>query len=92
MARKQNNGKRETFSLAAPKALNVVLVGDFTRWQQAPLPLTKQADGVWQTRVELSPGPHRYRFIVDGQWWDDPACSLRVANPYGTHDSVRQVS
>ncbi len=92
MAKRQKDGKRETFSLTAPAAMQVVLVGDFTHWEQKPVSLKKGADGVWQTRVELAPGEHHYRFIVDGQWWDDPECSLRVPNPYGTQDSVRRVN
>ncbi len=92
MAKRQKENKRETFSLTAPAANQVVLVGDFTHWERKPVPLKKAADGVWQTRVELTPGEHHYRFIVDGQWWDDPECSLRVPNPYGTQDSVRQVN
>ncbi len=71
--------------------MNVVLVGDFTRWAQEPVPLTKGAGGVWRASGELSPGAHHYRFIVDGQWCDDPDCPLRVPNPYGSQDSVRQV-
>jgi 1,4-alpha-glucan branching enzyme len=91
MARKQTDNKRQNFSFSAPEAMNVVLVGDFTRWQQQPVPLKKGAGGVWRASVELSPGAHHYRFIVDGQWCDDPDCPLRVPNPYGSQDSVRQV-
>jgi hypothetical protein len=42
--------------------------------------------------VELSPGQHHYRFIVDGDWRDDPECTVRVANPYGGQDMVKQVA
>jgi hypothetical protein len=42
--------------------------------------------------VALPPGTHHYRFIVDGEWRDDPECTLRVANPYGTQDNVRQIA
>jgi 1,4-alpha-glucan branching enzyme len=55
-----------------------------------------KADGwlnsLWRTTVELKPGEHHYRFLVDGQWQDDPECTLRVPNPYGSQDAVRQVS
>ena len=36
-------------------------------------------------------GGIRYRFLVDGQWRDDPKCTVRVPNPYGGQDAVRQV-
>ena len=54
--------------------------------------LQKDAGGVWRTEVELPPGTHHYRFIVDGQWTDDPDCTLRVPNPYGGENMVRAVS
>ena len=84
-------GKTQTFSYAAPTAMSVQLVGDFTDWQQKPINMQKGADGVWWATVELLPGKHLYRFLVDGQWRDDPECALRVPNPYGGEDSVREV-
>ncbi len=86
------NGKRQAFSLAAPTATSVQLTGDFTDWQQRPLNMEKGADGIWRAAVELPPGAHHYRFLVDGQWRDDPECLLQVPNPYGTQNSVRQVN
>ncbi len=83
--------KKQTFSYNAPTALSVMLVGDFTQWQENPIPLKKQKSGVWKTSVSLAPGAYHYRFLVDGQWCDDPECTLRVPNPYGEHNSVRNV-
>ncbi len=68
-----------------------MLVGDFTHWQQNAVAMKKGKDGVWTASAELPPGKHTYRFIVDGEWQDDPECSLRVPNPFGTQDMVRQV-
>ncbi len=82
----------QTFSFTAPAAMSVQLVGDFTHWQQRPINLRKGADGVWRTAVGLSAGTHRYRFLVDGQWRDDPECTVRVPNPFGGQDAVRKVA
>lgn len=92
MARKKIDQQPQTFSITAPTAMSVLLAGDFTHWQQAAIPMEKQAGGIWKTVVKLGPGTHHYRFIVDGQWRDDPACTLHVANPYGGENSVRQVA
>jgi 1,4-alpha-glucan branching enzyme len=92
MARKQIENKRQTFSITEPDATSVLLVGDFTHWQEKPIPMKQESGGVWRATVELSPGTHHYRFIVDGEWCDDPGCTLRVPNPYGSQDSVRQVT
>ena len=71
------------FSFNAPGALSVMLVGDFTRWQQKPISLRKHYDGIWRASVLLPLGTYHYRFLVDGEWQDDPDCTLRVPNPYG---------
>src|SRR5882724_3778 len=73
----------QQFSLAAPAARSVQLVGDFTLWQEHPISLRRGKDGTWQTMVEMKPGRHRYRFLVDGEWQDDSDCKVRVPNPYG---------
>ncbi|HLZ54224.1 MAG TPA: isoamylase early set domain-containing protein [Verrucomicrobiae bacterium] len=87
-----NNGRQQTFAFSAPDALSVQLVGDFTRWRERPINLQKGADGVWRTTVQLLPGTHHYRFLVDGQWHDDPDCILRAPNPFGSEDMMRQVA
>jgi 1,4-alpha-glucan branching enzyme len=86
------NGRIQNFSFAAPTAMSVQLVGDFTHWQQQPISMRKGADGIWRTTVELQPGPHHYRFLMDGEWRDDPECTMHVPNPYGSQDAVRQVA
>jgi 1,4-alpha-glucan branching enzyme len=91
MARK-NHATEQTFSITAPAAMSVQLVGDFTHWQQQPIAMKKGPDGVWKTTVELTPGTHHYRFLVDGQWRDDPECALHVPNEFGSQNAVRQVA
>jgi 1,4-alpha-glucan branching enzyme len=82
---------KESFSFFAPTAENVELVGDFTGWQQNPITLKKQKDGTWKATVPLEPGLHEYRFVVDGQWCDDPDCTLRRPNPFGAENCLREV-
>ena len=82
----------QDFVCTAPSAKNVQLVGDFTLWQSKPIDMKKGADGTWRVTIELPSGTHRYRFLVDGQWCDDSACSQRVPTPYGGEDAVRQVA
>lgn len=84
--------KRQVFSFNAPTAMSVQLVGDFTHWQQNPIQMKKNKQGIWTATVSLEPGTYHYRFLVDGEWRDDPECTLRVPNPFGTTNSVRVVS
>ena len=86
------SGLAQTFSFSAPDATSVQLVGDFTQWQNRPVSLQKDADGIWRAVVKLPPGEHHYRFLVDGEWRDDPECTLRTPNPFGSEDMLRQVA
>jgi len=88
---KKENLVEQQFSITAPGAMSVLLAGDFTHWQANPIPMKKQPDGTWQTTVKLAPGKYHYRFIVDGEWRDDPECTLRVQNPFGQENCVRVV-
>ena len=79
------------FRLDAPSATEVLLVGEFTEWDKAPIKLIKGGGGTWHTRVALPRGRHFYRFLVDGQWQDDPHRPGREANTFGTTNSVVDV-
>ncbi len=92
MARQAEIFKNQTFRVAAPTAQKVLLAGDFTDWRQKAIPMHKGSDGAWTAAVKLPPGSHSYLFIVDGEWRDDPDCPLQVPNPFGGHNSVRQVA
>jgi 1,4-alpha-glucan branching enzyme len=81
----------QVFTITAPGATKVALVGDFTHWQQRPLAMKPTGGGQWQVSVPLAPGTYHYRFLVDGEWRDDPECTLRVPNPFGSQDAVRTV-
>lgn len=80
--------KKQTFRFSDPSAMSVMLVGDFTHWKDGGIPMKKSGQGVWTATVELPVGKHTYRFLVDGQWRDDPECTLRIANPYGSQDMI----
>jgi 1,4-alpha-glucan branching enzyme len=92
MAKTDESLSVQEFFYSAPEANSVQLVGDFTHWQSKPINLVKQANGVWKTSVSLAAGTYHYRFLVDGQWRDDPQCTLRIPNIFGSHNMVREVS
>jgi 1,4-alpha-glucan branching enzyme len=92
VGRRRKKPKTQTFSFSAPEAESVLLVGDFTEWQQKAIPLEKDQSGLWTTTLKLPHGAHKYLFIVDGVWCDDPACTERLDNPFGGHDNIRRVA
>jgi 1,4-alpha-glucan branching enzyme len=92
MLNPKRKSKAQTFRMMAPGAMSVLLVGDFTQWQRHAIALRKEKGGVWEASVELQPGKHTYRFVVDGEWQDDPDCTVRVPNPFGGQDMVREAA
>ncbi len=80
------------FTLYAPDAQEVYLVGDFNNWDGSDYRMRKFKDGVCKKKVKLKPGRYEYRFVVDGDWWCDPANTSRQANAYGGENSVITIS
>ena len=44
-----------------------------------------------KTGEENMTARYRYRFLVDGEWRDDPDCKFTIANPFGNADAVVRV-
>ncbi|MCC7262363.1 MAG: isoamylase early set domain-containing protein [Candidatus Latescibacteria bacterium] len=80
--------KRHTFSLDTPEAQEVFVAGTFNNWNPEGHPLKKDKKGVWKVALSLPAGTHEYRFVVNGEWLEDPACEERCLNAFGTHNSV----
>jgi chromosome partitioning protein len=76
------------FSFNAPTALSVFVVGDFNDWTVSDNHLLEKKDGVWSKRLKLKQGVYQYRFVVDGQWIEDPINPQLVTNPFGEFNSV----
>ena len=83
--------KRKIFKLRAPDAAKVCLAGSFNDWDPEVRLLNRDNKGVWKTSVTLAPGVYEYRFVVDGEWRDDPACAQRQSNQFGTDNCVVQI-
>jgi len=84
----KENYKRFTFKLHAPDAERVSLAGDFNAWDPEKHPLKKSSAGLWKKMVSLAPGRYEYRFMVDGEWRNDPACTTCSPNPFGSNNCV----
>ncbi|HLH54897.1 MAG TPA: isoamylase early set domain-containing protein [Verrucomicrobiae bacterium] len=88
MANQKSVKQKVTFTYHAPSAQSVSLAGDFTGWDQAPITLKKDKNGLWKKTISLPPGRYEYRLLVDGQWRDDPQCSTRQPNQFGSDNCV----
>jgi hypothetical protein len=59
------------FTLRAPSAREVYLVGDFNQWNPTVEPMNRVGDG-FEVGLFLVAGEYRYQFVVDGKWMNDP--------------------
>jgi chromosome partitioning protein len=84
-------GDSVIFVASYPKANSVQIAGDFNNWQPEKTPMRKTSDDTWQARVPLAKGTYHYRFVVDGQWQQDPYNEATEPNPYGGVNSVLKV-
>jgi 1,4-alpha-glucan branching enzyme len=90
MADKESR-KRIIFKFNDAGAGQVYIAGSFNSWDPTVRPLKKDAKGVWKTSITLPQGAHQYRFIVDGQWIEDPASGHKEMNEFGGFNSVVHV-
>lgn len=80
------------FTLVAPGAAQVSLVGDFNRWDPQTLPMRLLKDGsTWEVQVMLPPGRYAYAFVVDGRLARDPSAAESGTDDFGVPNSVLAV-
>jgi hypothetical protein len=78
------------FSVEAPDAKKVYLVGDFNGWKVDERYLLSKVEnnGKWTGRVKLNKGRYRYKFLVDERWVEDKENPLAQDSPFGGKDSI----
>ena len=77
-----------TFHLKGYKDASIVaLAGSFNNWDQSQYVFGREGDE-WVCRIDLEPGKHAYKFIVDGNWLLDPDNPNSEDDDYGVKNSV----
>jgi PAS domain S-box-containing protein len=84
-------GRSIKFVLRMPKAQQVILMGDFNKWNPKTHPMRKDENGVWRKTVMIYPGRYEYRFWADGEWYNDPRNTLRCPNCLGSENNIIEV-
>lgn len=81
-----------TFSLHDPNAQEVFLVGDFNNWKASQENrLSRDNNGSWMKKLALRSGTYHYKFVVDGQWQEDPANPNKEENNFGGYNSLIEI-
>ena len=78
--------------LVRPDAQEVGIAGSFNDWHPNVTPMIRLNDGKWAKELVLPPGRYEYRFVVDGEWVDDPAATELILNSFGTANAVLVVA
>jgi chromosome partitioning protein len=81
-----------TVSYRDALAHDVRIAGDFNGWVpdkgvRSRLHVAGR-ERIWTKLLTLPPGTYRYRYLVDGEWREDPANPERAAGPLGGRHSV----
>lgn len=83
---------RVKITLEAPDATEVFLLGDFNKWSPKTHRMRQEYNGTWSKILMLPAGRYEYKFLVDGEWQEDPEASLACVNCFGSRNSVMLVS
>ena len=82
---------RTRFRFQKTGAETVVLAGDFNGWSITAHTMKRGRDKTWTIELDLPPGRHEYKFLVNGnEWWNDPHAP-KVPNVWGTENSYVDV-
>src|SRR4051812_22247432 len=79
------------FTLVAPDAKKVAVVGDFNAWDasHAAFQARHTGGGVWTVTAPVAAGHHRYSFVVDDSvWMADPLAPRANDNDFGLPKSA----
>ncbi len=81
------------FSLEAPGATTVAVAGDFSGWETNFVLDDADGDGIWTGRVPITPGLHKYMFVIDGTVWvTDPGAQRYADDGFGNRNAVLAVA
>ncbi|MFO7554788.1 MAG: isoamylase early set domain-containing protein [Desulfobacterales bacterium] len=90
--RQEIKRRKVTFSLENTDANEVFLIGDFNKWNPKTHPMKRDGNGTWTRNVIIPPGKYEYKFMVDGQWKEDPQNDQLNPNCFGTCNNILNVT
>ena len=87
-SKQKSKRRRVTFSFESNDAKEVILMGDFNNWNPKKHPMQSDENGMWNQSVLIPLRRYEYKFLVDGQWKEDPQNERICPNSFGTYNSV----
>lgn len=81
------NGNAKFLLKGFENAEKVILSGSFNRWDEQLYKMQKTENG-WMLNLQLIPNYYEYKFIVDGNWIEDPNNPEKAINEFDEYNSV----
>jgi hypothetical protein len=88
VARPTAGGAEVRFSLRAPTAAKVAVIGDFNGWDAARGVMRRGPAGAWTAELDVGHGSHTYSFIVDGAVIRPPGALRYVPDGFGGENAL----
>ena len=89
-------GREVVIQFRDRRATDVRVAGDFNGWvpdkDVRSMVQTEGSNRIWTKVLNLPPGTYEYRYVVDGEWREDPGNPRAVPGPVGGRNSVLVVS
>ena len=78
------------FTLSAPEAKTVCVVGSFNGWVKGTIPMKRAGDrGLWVAEAPLQTGEHTFMYLVDdNEWVVPPLAEDFVTDGFGQTNGV----
>jgi len=54
--------------------------------------MKNDGNGVWTKSIMVPPGKYEYKFLIDGEWKEDPESKEICPNCFGTMNSILDLS
>ncbi|WP_299671116.1 hypothetical protein [uncultured Polaribacter sp.] len=83
-------GNSKFFLKGFKNAEKVILAGTFNNWNEHLYQMIKTDEG-WKLNLQLKPNCYQYKFIVDGEWMEDPANKNKVLNEHNSFNSILDI-
>ncbi len=71
-------------------AKRVYLAGSFNEWNKNQFLMTKASDG-WYLQMYLTDGTHTYKYVVDGNWYNEENKKDKLPDGTGGYNSVIRI-
>src|SRR5437764_1483650 len=66
----------------------IFLAGDFNQWSPTANAMHRENSDRWTVDLPLAPGRYQYKFVVDGEWFQDRANPASAPDGWGGSNSV----